>query len=75
MWSGQEPSEQSPKVAFASPWLRRGNTAALWFALVLMGGVLILSQSRMGLVAGAFALFVWVALSDRWVKMWQRSSV
>jgi len=66
--SGREPSKQSP-------WLHRGILAALWFALVLMGGGLILSQSRMGLVAGAFSLFVWFALSDRWVKMWQRSSV
>jgi len=53
--SGQEPSKQSP-------WLRRGIRAALWFALVLMCGVLLLSQSRMGLVAVAVALFVWAAL-------------
>jgi len=58
--SRQELSEQSP-------WLCRGNTAALWLALVLMGGTLLLSQSRMGLVAVGVALFVWSALSHRWL--------
>jgi len=58
--SGQESSKQSP-------WLRRGILVALWFALVLMGGVLLLSQSRMGLVAVAVALFVWAALSYCWL--------
>ena len=58
--SGREPSKQSP-------WLRRVILVALWLALVLMGSTLLLSQSRMGLVAVAVALFVWAALSHRWL--------
>jgi len=65
--SGLERARQSPKMIFGSAWLRRGIKIALWFALVLMCSTLLLSQTRMGLVAVAVSLFVWAALSRRWL--------
>lgn len=68
--TGDDESDQfSPKVSHGPAWLQEWMPWVLRMAVVLMCGTLLLTQSRMGLLALGLVLCVWAAAHQRRLRL------